>query len=98
MRRPLLALLAAAVLPACSYTPPRYADAPPVVAVHDHRPVPRPRPRLVLAPFDVADAYVRQTLTYALDPADAELALDVNAVDEVVLSSWWNAPPDPADP
>jgi hypothetical protein len=101
MRRaplPLLTLLVTPALAACSYVPPRFADAPPVVAVHDHRPVPRPRPRLVLAPFDVADAYVRQGLTYALDPADAELADDVNALDEVVLSSWWSPPADAKRP
>jgi hypothetical protein len=91
-------LLVGLALGACSYTPPRFADAPPVVAVEDHRPVPRPLPRLVLGPFDVADAYVRQGLTDALDPADAELALDVNALDEVVLSSWWDPPEDAARP
>lgn len=92
-----LAFASAAAL-GCSYAPPRFADAPAVTAVNDHRPVPRPRPRLLLAPFDVADAYVRQGLTYALDPADTQLALDVNSLDEVVLSSWWSPPDEAARP
>lgn len=97
MRR-LLALAISVAFTACSYTPPKFHDRPPVIAVADHRPVPRPLPRLVLGPFDVADAYLRQGITHALDPADYNLALDVNALDEVVESSWWNPPRDPDRP
>ncbi len=93
-----VALLAALVAGGCSYSPPRFADRPAVGSAIDHRPVPKPLPRLALGPFDLADGYVRQTLTSALDPADPELALDVNAIDEVVTSSWWNPPTDPNNP
>lgn len=82
-------------LAACGYRPARLADAPPVVRVADDAPIPEPRPRSVFEPFEIAEIYVRRPLMDALDAERYPHARDVNALDEVPRSSWFDPPADP---
>ncbi len=89
-RRAAASIALAAIAASCGYTPARYVDVPAATAVADAKPIAMPVPRLLLDAFDVADAYLRQSVSAALDPSLPGKALDVNALDEVVDSSWWS--------
>lgn len=86
----LLALVASPF--ACSYRPARFAVAPPVALVSDSEPIPVPDKRDPLKEVYYTDAYVRRPLVLALDPGTPPDAGDVNALDEVPRSSWFDPP------
>jgi hypothetical protein len=86
-------LLALAASPfACSYRPARFAADPPVVAVSDVAPIPVPRKLDPLKEVYYTDAYVRRPIVLAMDPETPTEAGDVNALDEVPRSSWFDPP------
>ncbi len=87
--RPLMVLLAVSALASCRPHPARYADALPVAEVADDRPIPVPRHSSWIEPVAFTEAYVRRPLVDALDASRIQRAQDVNAWDEVPLSSWW---------
>jgi hypothetical protein len=86
-------LLALALSPfACSYRPPRFAVDPPVMEVGDAEPIPLPRKLDPLKEVYYTDAYVRRPLVLAMDPETPPDSGDVNALDEVPRSSWFDPP------
>lgn len=90
MHKNLLAL--ALILAACAPRPARFADAPPVLDVHDDAPIPMPRAFEPVPEWRMSEAYLRRPLVNALDPARVPEAADVNALDDVPRSSWLAAP------
>jgi hypothetical protein len=99
MRPPPLALLAllAAAPAACAYRPARFADAPAVVEVADDAPIPVPSRRDPVKELHYVDAYLHRPMALALDPARPSAAGDINALDEVPRSSWFDASADRRD-
>lgn len=89
------AFLALSTLLSCSGSPARFADRDPVTKVDDALPIPVPLAVDLVKPLYYSDVYVRLTLSEALDPGAPKAALDVNALDEVVESSWFAAGRDP---
>jgi hypothetical protein len=86
-------LLALAASPfACSYRPARFAADPPVAAVSDAEPIPVPHKLDPLKEVYYTDAYVRRPIVLAMDPETPIEAGDVNALDEVPRSSWFDPP------
>jgi hypothetical protein len=86
-------LLALAASPfACTYRPALFAVAPPVTVVGDTEPIPVPRKLDPLKEVYYTDAYVRRPLVLAMDPEVPPDAGDVNALDEVPRSSWFDPP------
>lgn len=86
-------LLALATTPfACSYRPARFAEAPPVLEVGDAEPIPVPRKLDPLKEVYYTDAYVRRPIVLAMDPETPKESGDVNALDEVPRSSWFDPP------
>ena len=86
-------LLALATTPfACSYRPARFAADPPVTAVSDAAPIPVPARLNPLKEVYYTDAYVRRPIVLAMDPEVPVEAGDVNALDEVPRSSWFDPP------
>lgn len=81
--------LATLAVAGCAYRPPRYAERPAVREVADDAPIPLPRRRELYEPVYLADIYVRRPLIDALDPERYPDAQDVNALDEVPRSSWF---------
>ncbi|MCB9584609.1 MAG: hypothetical protein H6718_04395 [Polyangiaceae bacterium] len=74
----------------CSlYLPTRFADRPPATSVADDAPIPLPRHRELLETVRWSDIYLRRPLVRALDPERPPRAGDVNSVDEVPKSSWF---------
>jgi hypothetical protein len=82
-------LLSGALLAACGWRPPQFADREPVTEVHDDRPISTPRIRTFIEEFYQADVYVRRELVNGLDPRSYPQALDVNSFDRVPKSSWY---------
>ena len=74
------------------YRPARFADKPVVTEVRDDAPIPIPRRRMVHEPVWLADVYVRRPLVNALEAERIPDAGDVNALDEVPRSSWFDPP------
>jgi hypothetical protein len=89
----LLALLLGLFLgpSSCSYRPARFADRQVTKTAGDERAIAMPRARTYLAELQQADAYVRRELVRGLDPRRHPSAGDINALDEVVDSSWFRA-------
>jgi hypothetical protein len=86
-------LLALGTAPfACSYRPARFAEAPPVLEVGDAAPIPVPRKLDPLKEVYYTDAYVRRPIVLAMDPETPADSGDVNALDEVPRSSWFDPP------
>ncbi len=90
----LLFLTLVATLAACGYRPVRFADRPPVTRVADDKPVKMPDKSTFINELYKADVYVRRELVNGLDPRRVPHALDVNAIDEVPRSSWFQRPRD----
>jgi hypothetical protein len=75
---------------ACTgYRPARFASRPPVIDVHDDVPVPLPRWRWVPESVYLSEVYLHRPLREALDLSPYPDAGDVNAMDDVVRSTWW---------
>jgi hypothetical protein len=92
MRAPslfLLALLAASPA-ACAYRPARFADAPAVIETADDAPIPVPGRRDPVKEIYFAEAYLHRPAALALDPSRPATAGDINALDEVPRSSWFD--------
>jgi hypothetical protein len=88
-----LALALAVALPlggACAVHPMRFADRPPVTEIAPGTPVPLPPVRDVPPAAYVSDAYLRHSLVAALTTTRVPQPGDVNALDEVPPSTWWN--------
>ncbi len=86
-------LLALALSPfACSYRPARFAVDPPVAEVGDTEPIPLPRKLDPVREVYYTDAYVRRPIILAMDPETPPDSGDVNALDEVPRSSWFDPP------
>ncbi len=77
---------------ACSYRPARFAADPPVTAVSDTAPIPMPAKLDPLKEVYYTDAYVRRPIVLAMDPEIPVESGDVNALDEVPRSSWFDPP------
>ena len=92
MSRRLLSLpLAAALLAACgSYRPAVFADRPPVAVVHDDRPIPLPSRQGFDEKEHLSDVYLRRPLFDVIRPLDFGTGGDVNALDEVPPSTWYD--------
>ena len=88
-RRILLWLCLALVSTGCSYHPARFADRPAVTEVADDDPVAQPGRRELNWNWYLSDVYLRRSLLDALDPKRPADAGDVNAMDEVPRSSWF---------
>lgn len=82
---------AALVVVACSSRPARFRDADVVSTVVDDNPIPLPLRAEVPDWARYTDAYVRRAVVGALDPRRARDSVDVNALDEVPTSSWFDA-------
>lgn len=91
-RSTLLWLCLVAVVSGCSYRPARFADRPAVTEVADDAPIPQPRRRELHWDWYLSDVYLRRALLHTLDPKRPEDAGDVNALDEVPRSSWFQPP------
>lgn len=89
----ILALALPLAAAACGGHPVAFRAAPPVTHLRDDAPIPLPRPRPVIEPVVFVNAYVRQPLVDALDPTRTPYAQDVNAIDQVLRSSWFDPPP-----
>jgi hypothetical protein len=83
----------ALALAGCSYVPARFADRPPVTEIADDRPIQLPRRTPFIEPFYLSDVYLRRPIVDALDTERFPYARDVNAMDEVPRSSWFDPPP-----
>lgn len=73
----------------CSYRPARFADRPAVTEVADDAPIPQPRRRELDWDWYLSDVYLRRGVLHALDPKRPGDAEDVNALDDVPRSSWF---------
>jgi hypothetical protein len=84
------ALLFAALSIACSRIPARYLEQAPAIHAHDDEPTAMPR-RIELHQHDyLAEVYMRRPMMDALDASRFPDALDVNAMDEAVESTWFD--------
>lgn len=81
--------LASTGLFGCEQRPARFADAAAVTQVADRTPIARPAARPDSAVLGLSDLYLRFALIDGMDPRYAPPAGDVNALDEVVASSWY---------
>ena len=95
--RPAMLLLLALTV-ACGYRPARFRDAPVVLEAEDSLAIPQPRQREFIKELREADVYVRRELVGGLDPRRPPRAYDVNALDQVVRSAWFNPPADDRSP
>lgn len=74
------------------YRPARFADKAAVTDVGDDAAIPLPRRRVVHEPIWLADVYLRRPLMDALEAERVPDAGDVNSLDEVPRSSWFQPP------
>lgn len=90
MQRARALALFLALLYGCSgYRPARFADKPPVVDMQDDAPIPVPRKRTIYEPLWLAEIYLRRPLMDILEAERIPEAGDVNSLDEVPRSSWF---------
>lgn len=80
------------LLAGCAYRPARFADRPAVTEVADDAPIATPGRRELDWNWYLSDVYLRRSLLEALDPKRPDDAGDVNALDEVPRSSWYQPP------
>lgn len=100
--RPALAIAAlAAVSMGCGHhVPALFVDRPVVTAVRDDKPIELPSRREFDERQQISDIYFRRPLFDVVRPLDFPTAGDVNAMDEVPSSTWYDpdqpvlAPPD----
>lgn len=82
------------VLCGCAYRPAKFADRPLILRVTDDRPSPPPDQTDYDELLHVSDIYLRRPIFDALSPADPATAGDINALDEVPSSTWFQQPID----
>ncbi|MBL8741411.1 MAG: hypothetical protein JNK04_09965 [Myxococcales bacterium] len=75
----------------CSSRPAHFRDADAVTTVVDDNPIALPQATEVPDWARYTDVYVRRAVVGALDPRRARDSVDVNALDEVPTSSWFDA-------
>jgi hypothetical protein len=85
-----VALLFGLACASCRYAGPRFADRPAVTEVGDDAPIPMPRRTAFLEQIYLYEVYLRRALVTPLDPVRVPPAGDVNALDEVPRSSWFD--------
>lgn len=97
MKRPSAGLLVTISLGAVSaasgcshYRPALFADRPVVEAMRDDEPIAVPAQRSYDERQQVADIYLRRPLFDVVRPLDFQTGGDVNAMDEVPISSWYD--------
>ncbi|MDB4944395.1 MAG: hypothetical protein JWP97_3929 [Labilithrix sp.] len=89
--RALLALVPAIALAACGrYEPARFADRPVVTRVHDEYPINVPSREEYDERVYLSDVYLRRPLFDFVRPLEFGTAGDVNAIDEVPTSTWYD--------
>lgn len=94
-----LAAAALATLIGCgAYRPPRFADAPVTTSARDREPVAVPEAHDPSEISRLTESLVRRPVQSALDPRRAPSAGDVNALDDVVESTWMRPVGDPRAP
>jgi hypothetical protein len=96
MRAAIVPIVVALVGSGCGYRPARFADRPPVTDLGDRRPIPPPERRPFVESAYLTDVYLRRPLVIALEAKRLPYALDVNALDEVPRSSFWEPLPSEA--
>ena len=87
-----LALAAVGAVPSfagCYYRPALFADHEIIDAVEDDRPIPLPSVRTFDEREQVSDIYLRRPLFDFVHPVDFPTGGDVNAMDEVAASTWY---------
>lgn len=94
---PLLLALLAASPAACAYRPARFADAPAVLETADDAPIAVPGRRDPVKEIYFAEAYLHRPAALALDPSRPPTAGDINALDDVPRSSWFDPSRDDPD-
>ncbi len=77
---------------ACSYRPARFGSAGLAFRAQDDAASPVPQAHALIPELYDADVYVRRELVRALDPRRAGEAEDINAIDEVPMSTWFGPP------
>jgi hypothetical protein len=87
----LLRVAALASFAACASRPAQFRDAEAIANVVDDNPIPLPQRAEVPDWARYTDVYARRTIVGGLDPRRARDAVDVNALDEVPTSSWFDA-------
>lgn len=90
-----MAALALGATSACVARPARFVDAPAVDAVADDAPIAVPRRREIVESTMIVDVYLRKPVLDALEARRVPDPGDVNALDEVPASSWFD--PHPVD-
>ncbi len=93
-----IAAVALVVAGCGSYRPPRFADAPVVTELADRQPISVPEAHDPSEIARLTESLVRRPVQSALDPRREPPAADVNALDEVVVSSWMRAAGDLRSP
>lgn len=83
------ALLLVLMMLGCAYRPARFADRPAVTELADDDPIPVPGRRELDWNWYLSDVYLRRSVLDTLDPKRPNDAGDVNALDEVPRSSWF---------
>jgi len=73
----------------CVHRPARFADRPIVTDIADDAPIDLPRRIELNWDWYLSDAFLRRSLFDALNPNRPDDAGDINAVDEVPRSSWY---------
>jgi hypothetical protein len=92
MRQLIFAIALAAT--ACgSYRPARFADRAAVTRLGDDRPIALPSSSVWIEPVHLSELYLKRPLLNVLDAERFPYARDVNALDEVPSSSFWDPPP-----
>lgn len=81
-----------ATAPGCGrYVPALFADRPVITDVHDDKPIDVPSRRSFDEREHISDIYLRRPLFEVVRVGDFPTAGDVNAMDEVPTSSWYDA-------
>ena len=90
-RRLLAVPFAALLVAACgAYRPATFADRPAVQFVHDDAPIPLPSRQTFDEREHLSDVYLRRPLFDVVRPLDFGTGGDVNALDEVPPSTWYD--------
>lgn len=85
-----LAALVASTTAGCGrYVPALFADRPAVTVVRDDKPIPIPSRTSFDEREQISDIYLRRPLFDVVRPLDFPTGGDVNALDEVPPSSWY---------
>ena len=79
----------AIALAGCTYRPARFRERPPVTDARDRGPIPTPAFRWVPESVYLSEVYLHRPIRGTLDLEPFPPAGDVNSIDEVPYSSWF---------